>query len=68
MPELFYVEEIKDRPRTPWNFKKSFFATYKLDNEKLLNECFEFDWSMIKLPKNLIPDSQLLALKTYLRQ
>jgi len=54
MPELFYVEEIVDRPSTPWDFKKSFFSTYWLDTDEVLNDCFEFDWAMIKLPKSIV--------------
>jgi hypothetical protein len=65
MPEHFYVEFQDDRPRTAWDFKKSFFAKYRLDTDETLVDCFEFDWKMLKIPK-CVPDNQIGALKLYM--
>lgn len=67
MAELFYIESHEDRPWTPWDFKKSIFAAYWQDNEQTLNECFEFDWSMIWLPKGLISEKQMGEFKDLMR-
>ena len=31
--------------KTPWDFFKSVFKQYRVDGQKLLDDCFEFDWS-----------------------
>ena len=33
------------RVKTPWDFYKSVFKTYKSDNPKILDDCFEIDWA-----------------------
>jgi NLR family CARD domain-containing protein 3 len=40
-----------ERPRTPWTFPVSLFKEYKPETPQLLNDCFEFDWAIIKKPK-----------------
>ena len=44
-------EEEQSRIKTPWSFERSIFKDYKADNEELLRECFEFDWSCMRKPK-----------------
>jgi len=41
----------RDALKTPWDFYKSVFRTYKQDNKKLLDDCFEVDWPMTKMDK-----------------
>ena len=41
----------RDALKTPWDFYKSVFKTYKADNKKSMDECFEIDWPMTKLDK-----------------
>ena len=40
--------------RTPWDFYKSIFKDYKADNQKLLDDCFEIDWSQTKCEEKVI--------------
>ena len=40
-----------ERPKTGWNFSVSIFKDYKGETDRLVNECFEFDWKCIKMPK-----------------
>ena len=40
-----------ERQKTPWTFEISCFKDYKFDTDEILNNCFEFDWAGIKLPK-----------------
>lgn len=41
----------RSKVRTPWDFSLSVFASYKPDNAKLLNNCFETDWARTKVDK-----------------
>lgn len=34
-----------------WQFSTSIFKNYRRETQKLLDECFEFDWSCCKLNK-----------------
>ena len=51
MEDKIWVRIEDKRPRTPWTFPISLFRDYQIDNDIKLNECFEFDWSTVKLPK-----------------
>ena len=46
-----------------WSFDHSFFKDYKLDSRQIADECFEFDWGHIKIPR--LPPKELAALKKY---
>lgn len=39
--------------KTPWDFYKSIFKTYKIDNQSLIDEIFEIDWANTKCEKIL---------------
>jgi hypothetical protein len=39
------------RPRTPWNLEISIFKDFRVETPSLINECFEFDWNIMKVPK-----------------
>lgn len=49
-PERKVYVEV-ERLKTPWSIFNSVFKDYKPDNQALLDECFEFDWSCSKLEK-----------------
>jgi hypothetical protein len=34
-----------------WTLRDSIFRDYKIANEEMLNDCFEFDWGMISKPR-----------------
>ena len=42
-PEPKFIKGL-ERPKTPWDFKKSMFKDYKFDTKHILAECFEYDW------------------------
>ena len=58
----------KTRLKTPWDFFKSVFRTYKPDDQKLLNGCFEFDWENTKIPKVVKNGTELKAVKDFLKE
>lgn len=53
--------------RTPWDFSLSVFASYKADTTKLLNDCFEKDWSRTKVNKIVKNEEELEKFKAYCR-
>lgn len=67
-PKLEYVPPPTEMEKIPWSIPISLFKDYKIDDEDLLNECFEFDWKHCRIP-NLIKDPKELELtKSYLRE
>ena len=55
---------VRSTVRTPWIFEKSAFRQYKADDKKILDKCFEFDWSYILMhvQNKLIKDNDELQL------
>jgi hypothetical protein len=69
MPRLSdkkYVRPLNIRARTPWTFPISIFKDYQIDTEAKTNDCFEFDWGCIKLPK--MTEEELALVKEELRK
>ena len=58
----------KERLKTPWDFFKSVFRSYKPDDKKTLNGCFEFDWDNSKIPKVVKNGQDLKQVKDYLKE
>jgi hypothetical protein len=50
-PEKKLDKEENERPRTPWTLGASQFKEYQYETDKIINDCFEIDWSHIKVPK-----------------
>lgn len=63
LSDQYYQRPI--RPRTPWSFPISIFKDYQLDTDEKIMECFEFDWSNMKLPK--FTEAETAAIKEELR-
>lgn len=57
----------KARLKTPWDFFKSVFRTYKPDDKQILNGCFEFDWENTKIHKIIKDGEELVKVKAYLK-
>lgn len=57
----------REKLKTPWDFFKSVFRDYKPDNDILLDECFEFDWSCSKIEKIVKGEDEVAKVKEYLR-
>lgn len=53
--------------KTPWDFFKSIFKTYKPDNDKVIEECFEADWPNTKIEKIIKDENQIELIKEYLK-
>jgi hypothetical protein len=51
LAEKIWTRPVYVRPRTPWTFPISIFASYQIENELKLNDCFEFDWAQMKFPR-----------------
>ncbi len=50
LPRAEPIVDVKEeKPRTPWSFNNSIFASYTLDSDELLLNCFDFDWNSGKL-------------------
>ena len=54
------------KPKTPWDFTKSIFAPYRIDNEEILANCFDIDWNDSKIPKILKNDPDIDKIKDFL--
>lgn len=57
----------RNRLRTPWNFQLSVFKHFKTDSDKVINECFELDWSRTKIGRLIKDDNERTAVKEILR-
>ena len=57
----------KERLKTPWDFFNSVFKNYKPDNNKLIAQCFEYDWSCCKIPKLIKNEEELEEVKSFLK-
>lgn len=58
----------RERVKTPWDFFKSVFRTYKPDDKKILNGCFEFDWDHTKIGKVVKNGDDVVKVKRFLKQ
>jgi cellulose synthase/poly-beta-1,6-N-acetylglucosamine synthase-like glycosyltransferase len=57
----------RHRLRTPWNFQLSVFKHFKKDDERLLNDCFELDWSRTKVERLIKDDAERARVKQILK-
>ena len=58
----------KERLKTPWDFFKSVFRTYKPDDKKILNNCFEIDWENTKIGKVVKNGDDIVKVKRFLKE
>ena len=56
-PSLVYNPPELELERIPWSIPVSLFKDYKFDDDKHLNNCFEFDWNYSRLT-NLIKNEE----------
>ena len=57
----------RNKLRTPWDFNLSCFASYKPDNARLINQCFETDWARTKVDRIVKNEEERERFKTYCR-
>lgn len=50
-PVIAPPRDADERPRTPWTLAVSLFKDYKVETPQIVNDCFEFDWALVKKPK-----------------
>jgi hypothetical protein len=53
--------------KTPWIFKLSVFKDYKLNTNKLIEECLAFDWALSKLDKLLRNEENIRNTKEFIK-
>lgn len=56
------------RLKTPWDFYKSIFKTYRPDDAGLLDGCFEADWESTKCERLIKDEAQVALVKACMRQ
>lgn len=81
--DLDYLESINCKPRptkyTPkvledpipkpkWKQENSVFKKYRVDNTKILEECFEFDWDCSKVPVMIKNKEEKNRIKILLKE
>lgn len=58
----------RNKLRTPWKWECSVFKHFRADDERLLNKCFELDWSRTKIPRLIKDEAERTAVKELLRK
>lgn len=64
-----YQLKGRKRLKTPWDFFKSVFKAYRVDNDRLLDQCFEIDWPQTKCERFIGArnPADVGAIKAYLK-
>ena len=63
---MFAVKK-EPRPDTAWTVAKSFFGKYKVDDDEIINKCFNFDWECSNLNKIIKDLTDRQNIKNFLR-
>lgn len=62
-----YIPPAEKLEKIKWHLKNSIFKDYFVDNEKILDDCFEFDWKCSKISNFIRSQDEQNSLKTVLR-
>lgn len=62
----FDLSDFKPIVTRNWGYEISIFKHYQPDNEQLVNECFEYDYSSSKIYK-FVKENELQEIKELLR-
>jgi hypothetical protein len=54
--------------KAEWGIPISLFKDYKFDNDKLFNNCFEYDWENSRIPRLVKDITELATVKEFLRK
>lgn len=57
----------REQLKTPWDFFKSIFKTYKPDTKKILEDSFDIDWAQTKCEKIIRGEGEAEKIKAYLK-
>ena len=63
-----YLNMFGQMERVEWNFNMSIFREFKPDNERILDDCFEFDWRHSKISNFVKSGDDLNSLKQIVRE
>lgn len=64
--DLVYVAPKDKKEKTVWDFDKSIFRHYQMDNEVLLKKCFETDFNNSRISRLVKEESDLGRTKDIL--
>jgi len=67
-PEIYVpkvIELSKTKPK--WKQENSVFKKYRVDNAKIFDECFDFDWESGRIPNMIKNPDELHKIKAYLK-
>lgn len=68
VPKQVYMPPKTDLEKIPWSMKISIFYNYTIDNEYILDDCFEFDWNHSRIFNIIKKQKELDSVKSVLRQ
>lgn len=63
-----YIPDKKKKTRKRWTFPISLMYKWKPDTDKLLQECFEFDWNLSRVHKVVKDQEELEKVKDFFRE
>jgi hypothetical protein len=63
-----YLSMFGQMERVEWNFNMSIFREYKPDNDRVLDDCLEFDWRHSRIPNFVKNSDDLSLLRQVVRQ
>jgi len=58
----------RQKLRTPWNWSLSVFKHFKYDDERMLANCFELDWSRTKIERLIKDEVERAEVKELLKK
>jgi hypothetical protein len=65
LSDKVWIRPSRKQAKTPWTYDISIFRDYHIETKDKLNDCFEFDWQCMKLPR--MSENEMDEVKEYLR-
>ena len=66
-PRIAVNEVEQDLEEPDWEMNNSFFSKYKIDNDSLMAQCFDFDWKCSSIERLVKNDEEREEIMKYLR-
>ena len=63
-PKVF----IEPEPKPQWTQENSVFKKYMVDNTKIFEKCFDYDWECSRIPNMIKQPDEQLRVKTLLKK
>lgn len=67
MKMLKFLMAVGQMERVPWSIHISLFKDYKIDNERVYDECLEFDWRHTRIANFIRNPDEQAAIKSVVR-